>query len=334
MLKVKGQMSRRAFTLIETMVTIVIFALLMGTLTGFMMWGYRQHGYVWQQSQAIDEAQRGVRTMVREIREARSGDDGSYPIELANEKEFVFFSDIDKDGETERVRYFLGSSGSGSDSKDCVAFATGGSCQVTFSDFLSGTLTTATIQVSVEGDFSWSNKEYATISVDGVALGDVCRTGCNDCAATWQGTTAYDVTGHAADNLIVFTADATDKVNGFCDWEEENHAMKALFELTWQEEVSSEEHRFKKGVTNPTGTPPQYVAENEEITVLSMYVRNAPPIFQYFDENGNEITELPARLIDTRLMKVYLVVNIDPNRAPSDFSLESYVQLRNLKENF
>ncbi len=30
-------------------------------------------------------------------------------------------------------------------------------------------------------------------------------------------------------------------------------------------------------------------------------------------------------------MKVYLVVNVDPNRPPQDFELESFVQLRNLK---
>ena len=45
----------------------------------------------------------------------------------------------------------------------------------------------------------------------------------------------------------------------------------------------------------------------------------------------NEITSVPARLVDTKLMKVYLVVNVNPNRPPNEFELESFVQLRNLK---
>ena len=48
-------------------------------------------------------------------------------------------------------------------------------------------------------------------------------------------------------------------------------------------------------------------------------------------KNGNKITDYPARLKDTKMMKVYLVVNIDPNRPPNEFELESSVQLRNLK---
>ncbi|GAH01061.1 unnamed protein product, partial [marine sediment metagenome] len=40
----------------------------------------------------------------------------------------------------------------------------------------------------------------------------------------------------------------------------------------------------------------------------------------------------PARLVDTKLMKVFLIVDVDPNRSPKGFELESYAKLRNLKE--
>jgi len=98
---------KQGFTLIETIITIVIFALMMGVVSGFIVMAYRTQSYTWQQSIAISEARKGVETMVKEIREARPGDDGSYIIEKAEDFQFIFYSDIDKDLAVERVRYFI-----------------------------------------------------------------------------------------------------------------------------------------------------------------------------------------------------------------------------------
>ncbi len=196
----KVQTLQSGLTFIETLITIFIFTISLGALFGIVINLYKTHDYIFQQSQAIFEARQGIKTMVKEIREARSGDDGSYIIEKADDYEFIFFSDIDDDGKAERVRYFL----------------------------------------------------------DGPNL--------------------------------------------------------------------------KKGVIKPTGWPISYPSENEEISIIASYVRNQPPIFHYYDGNGNELPP-PARLKDTKMMNVYLVINVDPNRPPQDFVLESYVQLRNLKTN-
>ncbi len=320
----------KGFTLIETIVTIFIFALVMGAVTSFIVMAYRTYGYTWEQSIAIDEARRGIETMVKEIREARSGDDGSFPIEKAGDKEFIFYSDIDKDGETERVRYFLGTVGSESLTQECATFIDGGSCSVIFSNFLEGILESAEVKVSVEGDFGWA-QEYAEIYADGAYLGRVCQTGCSDCAGTWQGTTIFDVTDQASDNSIQFTADATWRVDAFCDWEELNHAMKAKFEFSWTEDLGSLAHEFKKGVIDPTDPKIEYPLDQEKVTILSSYVRNIPPIFEYFDQDGNKIEDYPARLVDTKLMKVFLLVDVNPDRPPPAFELGSWVQVRNLK---
>lgn len=321
---------KTGFTIIETLISIVVFTLALGAVMGGIWMLYRTQSYTWQQSVAVDEARKGVETMVREIREAKQGDDGSYPIELAADKEFIFYSDIDKDGAVERVRYFLGNTNSGLQSQECVSYVSGGSCSVTFSGFLSGALQSAQVTVSVEGDFGAGN-EYADISADGISLGTVCKSGCSDCAASWQGTRTFDVTSLAQDGSIQFTADASNRVNNFCDWQEPNHAMKARFEFSWTETLASGSSEFKKGVINPTAPPISYPSDQEVVTVLSSYVRNSPPIFHYYDENGQELVDLPARLKDTKLMKIYLVVNVDPNRPPQDFELESQVYLRNLK---
>lgn len=310
---------------------VTIFALVMGVVTAFVVMAYRVYGYSWQQTVAINEARKGIEVMVKEIREARTGDDGSYPIKKTEDKEFIFYSDIDKDGEIERVRYFLGTAGSGELTQECVTFVDGGYCGVTFSDFLSGTIESAEVKVSVEGDFGWS-QEYAEIYADGDYLGRVCQTGCSDCAATWQGTTIFDITEQATDSDILLEAQASSQVDNFCDWEDLNHSMKTKFELSWTETLTGGETDFKKGIINPTGDPIQYLLDQEEVSVLSSYVRNTPPIFKYFDGNGNEIEDYPSRLIDTKLMKVFLVIDVNPDRSPFPFELESSVQLRNLKE--
>jgi len=321
----------KSFTLIETLVAIFVFALAMVAVAGLIVLGYRTHGFTKEQSIAIEEAQRGIEKMVKEIREAKSGDDGSFPIEKADDKEFIFYSDIDDDGEVERVRYFLGNTRSGSQTQECVSFLDGGSCNVVFSNFLEGDLISAQLEVSVEGDFGWS-QEYAEIYTDGTYLGSVCKTTCSDCAGTWEGTTTFDVTLQAEDDLLSATADATSRVNSFCDWEDPNHSMKARFKLTWTENLSTGQSDLKKGVIDPVGLPVQYPSDQEKITILSSYVRNSPPIFEYFDKDGNKIESLPARLADTKLMKIFLVIDVNPDRSPSPFELESWVQIRNLKE--
>ncbi len=191
---------KKGFTLIETVITIFIFTLGLGGVAALVVNLYKSYNYAFQQSLAISEARRGLEAMVKEIREAKPGDNGAYIIEKADDYEFIFYGDIDRDLATERVRYFI------------------------------------------------------------------------------EGTT------------------------------------------------------FKKGVIEPQGTPKRYPLSSEKISVLTSYVRNMPPIFRYFDGSGNELPA-PSRLKDTKLMKVYLVVNINPNQPPNDFTLESSTQLRNLKTN-
>lgn len=316
----------KSFTLVETLVVIAIFTIVLGAVFGSILMLYRSHGYIWEQSQAIEEARRGIEIMTKEIREARSGEGGSYPLNLAGDKELIFFSDIDNDGKTERVRYFLGTTNSGNQINECQTSVKGGSCSVNFANFLKGTLTSAQLKVSVDGDFGLS-KEYAEIFADGQKIGEICKTGCSDCPGTWQGTQTFDVTSQASDNSISFLAQATSYVDPQCP-----HSMKAKFDFSFTEELGGLSHEFRKGVIKAVGSPPTYPLDQEKITILSSYVRNTPPIFEYYDKDGNKIEPLPARLIDTKLMKVFLVINISPNRPPQDFQLESFVQLRNLKQ--
>lgn len=332
-------MKKNGYTMIETLITIIISSMILGVVVSFVVLGYRTQTFSYEQSRAIDEARKGVETMLKEIRESRTAENGSYIIAEANDFQFIFYSDIDKDERIERVRYFLETDSTSqeyTDTKECVTFDDGGSCEVNFADFLSGTFESAEVKVTVEGDFS-SWHERASIYADGNYLGRICESGagCSDCAGDWQGEATYDVSSEASDNQITFRADASGTVNDVCNWINPNHAMKAKFEFKWTETVSPQGDGgvLKKGVIEPVGWPPSYPLDQEEVDILSLYVRNSPPIFTYFDGEGNQLIEMPARKKDTKIMKIYLVINVDPNRAPDDFILESRVQVRNLKNN-
>lgn len=199
---------QKGASLIETIVMVGIFTLVILALNVLILQSYRAYHYNFQQMTAINEARKGIELMVKEIREARNGDDGSYPLEEAGDFQFIFYSDIDKDVAVERVRYFL------------------------------------------------------------------------------DGT------------------------------------------------------NFKKGVVEPNGDPPEYILTNEIVTTISQYVRNSTntPIFKYYngDWPGDTINNpLPTltRLKETKLMHVYLKINVDSGRPPDDFELESDTQIRNLKTN-
>lgn len=93
-----------------------------------------------------------------------------------------------------------------------------------------------------------------------------------------------------------------------------------------------EEIDLKRGELEATGDSPKYLEENEVVTVLSDKVRNGEnAVFAYYDEDNNEVEEL-EEVAQIRLVEINLVVNIDPNRPPDEFTLISNAQLRNLKE--
>ena len=321
---------QNAMTLIEVLVAISVFALISGLLMGVVVFNYQSFGYSAENAKAIDEARRGIDAMVKEIREAKIADNGAYPIEIADDKQIVFYSDIDNDGKTERVRYFLGTITANNQIKECTVSSGGGTCSVNFTDLLSGSLESGQVKISVDGDLDAAN-EYADISADGFSLGNLCQTGCLHCAGYWQGLNVFDIADQILDGSVTFLADASFRVGRECPASSPNHSLKARFELSWSEEVIGLGNELRKGITEPSGNPAEYITDQEVITVLTRFVRNDPPIFKYYDSEGDEIAQGVERLIDTKLVRTYLVINVNSNRPPNEYELESFVQLRNLK---
>ncbi len=198
----------RAMTLIEVLVAAAIFSVLAGMIWVFFKQSYSAQQFTIAQSMAISEAQRGVETLVREAREALPADTGAYPIEKADDFEFIFYTDYDRDSAVERVRYFLNGS------------------------------------------------------------------------------------------------------------------------------------NFYKGVIEPSGSPLTYPADSEQVTILSRYVRNtaSQPVFTYYDgdyagRSTDTPLSTPANVSQVRLVHINLRINVEPDKAPVDYYLESDAQIRNLKDN-
>jgi len=206
MLFSKTPKNNAGFTLTETIITLGIFLLVTTAITAFIAQGFRVNRFTLHQSGAISQARKGMDFLVKEIREASPAENGSYPIEIADDQNLIFYSDIDADELVEKIRYFL----------------------------------------------------------DGTNL--------------------------------------------------------------------------KKGITEPTGFPPEY-SEAEQITTISQYIRNdTDPLFYYYNrdypnDTENNPLDTPAAVNEIKLIRIFLEVNVDPGQAPKHFILISNSQIRNLKDN-
>lgn len=102
----------RGFTLIEMLVTIVIFGLVMGVTALLLRIIFTNATTNPNALNAIDLAQSAASNFVNQIRDATYGNDGSYPLGEASTTEIIFFSPYGSSGSTtvDRIRYFVSSS--------------------------------------------------------------------------------------------------------------------------------------------------------------------------------------------------------------------------------
>lgn len=101
------RLNKKGLTMIEVLVAIGIFLLLSAGIVELLLWGLYGRNVVWEQLSTQNEGRKIVQDFVNEIRRADVSSIGSYPIEIAQEQQIVFYSNIDSDSWRERVRYFL-----------------------------------------------------------------------------------------------------------------------------------------------------------------------------------------------------------------------------------
>lgn len=94
-------------TLMELIIAMSIMTLAMGGFSLLFVRSWTQNGFILETGMASANASRAVEGIVKEIRKARQADNGGYLIDSGDSFSLTFYEDIDDDGVTERVHYFL-----------------------------------------------------------------------------------------------------------------------------------------------------------------------------------------------------------------------------------
>jgi len=96
---------------------------------------------------------------------------------------------------------------------------------------------------------------------------------------------------------------------------------------------------FNKGVIEPDVPPTVYDEADEQVQVISEFVKNGvDPVFYYYngDWPGDEVNnplDPTGRLLETRVVRVEMKINTAEGQQ-EDFELGTQVMLRNLKDNY
>lgn len=95
---------------------------------------------------------------------------------------------------------------------------------------------------------------------------------------------------------------------------------------------------LKKGVIKPSGTPLTYSAAQEQITEIAhdVVASTTAPLFSYYNEDYDGTTaplSSPVDIAAVRLVKITILIDKDPQKAPESLTLTTQVSMRNLKDN-
>jgi len=136
--------------------------------------------------------------------------------------------------------------------------------------------------------------------------------------ATYSDEGAYPIISAAANSFSFYS-----------DVDRDNSIEKVRLYL------ETDTNTFKKGLTESAGDPPTYDSQPETLFTLADNVRNVEQsvnIFKYYDNTGTEVINL-SNVSSIAFVTMSVIVNVNPVRAPNDFTLRASAALRNLKSN-
>jgi prepilin-type N-terminal cleavage/methylation domain-containing protein len=96
----------QGFTLIELLVAMAVLLMIAALSSEFIIKGFRSTTFESEQATAIQNARRGMEIMVKEIRGANNSERGDYPLATIESDNLIYYSDINDDGEMEKIRYW------------------------------------------------------------------------------------------------------------------------------------------------------------------------------------------------------------------------------------
>jgi hypothetical protein len=99
-----------------------------------------------------------------------------------------------------------------------------------------------------------------------------------------------------------------------------------------------ENNYLKLGISDPSGFPPQYPTNDEEIRIVGSNILNqvSEPIFYYY--NGENLSDLEDNPLETpiipdevSLIKLHLIADVDPDENSTKTEIETLVRPRNVR---
>lgn len=97
----------KGMTLVELLVAIGIMLIVLAGMTALFLVAWKSQSYQIKLGQASLLASRGVSKVVKNIRQAQQGDDGSYLLKSGDDFDVVFYANVDDDDIVERIHYYL-----------------------------------------------------------------------------------------------------------------------------------------------------------------------------------------------------------------------------------
>ena len=91
----------------EVIVAVAVFSIIMVAVVAFFASSWKNHKLILNTNSASITANQATSKVVDVVRKARIGDNGAYPIQSVASFDLVIFSDVDKDGVTEKVHYYI-----------------------------------------------------------------------------------------------------------------------------------------------------------------------------------------------------------------------------------
>jgi hypothetical protein len=127
------------------------------------------------------------------------------------------------------------------------------------------------------------------------------------------------------DGSYPIEAAATSSLTFYSDFDKDDSVEKERYVL-----LSGTLYRI---VTNSGGTPPTYTGQSQSTTTIATYVANSTstPLFRYFNTTGTELTGSNIDESAIASVRISLMVDLNPLRAPNVFTLTETATLRNLR---
>lgn len=99
--------NQKGFTFLEVLISTGIILFILSAFIGIQILVRRSYLFTINTHVTVDHANSVAQQIIKTIRTARSGDDGSFMLSELGDQSISLYSNVDDDAQTEKVRYFI-----------------------------------------------------------------------------------------------------------------------------------------------------------------------------------------------------------------------------------